>query len=59
MPRIIVVAEPRHGEKQDEHIVFQEDVTRALLNDKYASKQIMERMAWALDDVEQPQAVAV
>jgi len=59
MPRIIVVAEPRHGHKQDERIVFDEDVTRALLDDKYASEQIVERMAWALADLERPQPVAV
>jgi hypothetical protein len=52
MPRIIVIADPRHGQKQDEQIVFDEDVTRDLLDDTYASKQIVERMAWALGDVE-------
>jgi hypothetical protein len=55
MPRIIVVTDPRHGQTQDERIVFDEDVTRALLDDKYASRQIVERMAWALGDLDRPQ----
>jgi hypothetical protein len=57
MPRIIVVTEPRHGEEQDERVVFDEDVTRALLDDSYASSQIVERMAWALADLEQRHTV--
>jgi hypothetical protein len=58
MPRIIVVAkDPRHSEEEDERIVFDEDVTRALLDDSYASRQIMERMAWALADAERRHAV--
>jgi hypothetical protein len=60
MPRIIVVADPRHRQTQDELVVFDEDVTRALLDDTYASKQIVERMAWALadfDELERPETV--
>jgi hypothetical protein len=59
MPRIIVVTDPRHGQTQDERIVFDEDVTRALLDDKYASRQIVERMAWALADLERTETAVV
>ena len=59
MPRIIVLADPRLGERQDERIVFDEDVTRALLDDKHASRQIVERMAWALEDLEHPAETVV
>jgi len=43
----------------DAPVVFDEDVTLNLLEDAYASVQMVERMAWALGDAEEVERTAL
>jgi hypothetical protein len=49
MPRIIVTADPVD---QDAPVMLDEQITAIHVSDKHASRQLMERVAWAVQDAE-------
>ena len=51
MPRIIVMAD-RAGERAPEKILLDEEVRSVHLSTDHAASQLVERLAWAIEDAE-------
>ncbi len=53
MPRIIVTTDPL--EKRDAPVLLDERVNSLHLSDDHAAEQLIERLAWAVNDAEDTQ----
>jgi hypothetical protein len=52
MPRIIVTTGPVSSPVSDAPVLFDEHVHAVHLSDDHAAAQLIERLAWAIDDAE-------
>jgi hypothetical protein len=56
MPRIIVTTDPSEAaDRRDAPILFDERVDSLHLSDDHAAEQLIERLAWAVNDAEDTQ----
>jgi hypothetical protein len=55
MPRIIVTTDPTSDQRDDPPVLLDERVYSLHLCDDHAAEQLIERLAWAVNDAEATQ----